>query len=206
MTAAYLEIRAGLYILELFDNFTTGALVTEDDVLDGDLIPKEPFEQHYVRLLVPASLVAQEDPPFAHFAIRTWNHKKAYSKLSNIANAYIYDPLRKCPRDFAWPHDLTPRARPKTTTTTTITERLPAGPTDDSESALPQPASPSPPTQVQVTSATLVTLGILLIVLLLVVVAAGVWYQHTEATEDLEGANEHPVRDPEKAVEPLIED
>lgn len=202
-TAAYFDLRADLDKLDLFDNFSMTVQLTDDDVLDGDLIPKEAYEQHFVRILIPTSVLAEDDFPSVYFAMRTFNHKKAYSRLSNIAYGLYNDPRMRCYADIQWPHDLISRVRRTKTSTTAIAEDSPAGPADTGLPDLTQ--KPSSPTEPQLTSATLVSLGILFIVILLLFGCAGVWYLHRDTKRDFEDGNGHPGEDIGMVVEDYVE-
>lgn len=206
LTAAYLELRADLDILDLFDNFSMTVLLTDDDVLDGDLIPKKAYEQHFVRVLIPTTVLAEGDYPSVFFAIRTFNHKKAYSKISNLGNALYKDPRYRCDPDITWPHDLVSRVRRTKTPTTAIAEDSPAGPTDAGQPDVAYPRSPSPPSEPQLTSVSLVSLGILIIVILLLFAAAGVWDIYRDAKRDFEGGSGHTAEDVEMVVEAYADD
>lgn len=186
----------------LLENFTTGVLVTDEHVLDGDLIPKKVWTQHFVRVYVPASLATQQEPPVVYFSIQAWNFKNVSSNSSNIAVADFRIPQKPCSLPDPWPHNLISRARPTATSSTMPTKNVPAGTADDSGPALPKPASPSPPAQREISSVTAVSVGIFFLLMLLFLLAAGVWYRYNFVTLGHENEDERPLQDLEKAVEP----
>lgn len=151
----------------MLGNFTTGTLVTDEDVLDGNMIPGKIWTQHYVRLFVPSILVAEQDEPVVYFNIRAWNSKNGSSKLTNVAVPDFGAPQKRCRLPALWPDDLTSRVRRTPMSTTKATENEPAGPAEDRGSALPQPRPPAPPAWREISSVNLLNVGLLFIVILL---------------------------------------
>lgn len=166
--------------------------MTEEHVLNGDLIPRNIWTQHFVRVYVPASGIAQQSSPVVYFSIRAWNSKNYSSNLSNVAVADFTIPQKPCHLPVPWPHDLTSRARPTASSSRKPTRNVTAGPGNDNG-----------PPQREKSLVTVVRVGILFLVLLLFFLAAGVWYRYKVVTLEIvkvENADGRPLPDLEKAV------
>ncbi|XP_040357595.1 calcium-activated chloride channel regulator 1-like [Ixodes scapularis] len=85
--AKSLDLRSSLKSRDLVYKFKGATKITNDDVLEGDLTPKDPFSLHTVKVRLPEVLVsASQDKPGSIFlGLRTKNKRGKQSQVSNIA-------------------------------------------------------------------------------------------------------------------------
>ncbi|CAN8026097.1 unnamed protein product, partial [Ixodes persulcatus] len=82
-----LDLRSSLKSRDLIYKFEGATKITNDDVLEGDLTPKDPFRLHRVKVRLPQALVSasQYKPGSIFLGLRTENNRGKKSQVSNIA-------------------------------------------------------------------------------------------------------------------------
>ncbi|KAG0415383.1 hypothetical protein HPB47_007443 [Ixodes persulcatus] len=79
-----LDLRSSLKSRDLIYKFEGATKITNDDVLEGDLTPKDPFRLHTVKVRLPQALVSasQYKPGSIFLGLRTENNRGKKSQLS----------------------------------------------------------------------------------------------------------------------------
>lgn len=81
-------------------NFESGILITQADLLEGDLTPLPPSTRHDVLVAIPERLLSgsrggTRQRPNIYFALRVWN---SYNKSSEVT-PLVWDNSNGCPDD-----------------------------------------------------------------------------------------------------------